>query len=109
MQVQPNQTVLEAQVLAITPEPDGWGASVELKVLENISSTLKGDSAVAKSDFLQPAKESVIQAFSSEPHLLKVGETVTVCTQLLAGPFGGRTVIESVQPLERARESKSDR
>lgn len=95
MQTKPNQTVLKGRVCAIRPEADGWGADVELLVMQN-------ESPSEDEDFLRPAPGSVINVFSAEPEKLKVGELVRVHASLLAGPFGGRTVLESVAPIQEA-------
>jgi hypothetical protein len=100
MLIKPNRTILKGRVRAIHPEPDGWGASVELLVVQNESSS-------EDEDFLRPAPGSVITAFSAEPNKLKVGELVRVQASLLAGPFGGRTVLESVAPLQEPTSSQS--
>ncbi|MGQ0600377.1 MAG: hypothetical protein ACT4QE_01620 [Anaerolineales bacterium] len=95
MRVKPNQTVLRGRVQAIHPEEDGWGANVDLLVVEN-------ETPSDEADFLRPAPGSVIQAFVAEPKKLKVGGLFRVHASLLAGPFGGRTVVES---FRRIRES----
>ena len=95
MQVMPNQTVLQGRVRAIHPEADGWGANIELLVVQNESPT-------EEEDFLRPAPGSVINVFSAEPDNVHVGDLVRAHATLLAGPFGGRTVLESVAPIEDA-------
>lgn len=92
MQVKPNHSILQGRVRAIRPETDGWGADVDLLIMRN-------ESPSQDEDFLRPAPGSVLTAFSAEPKNLKEGDTVRVHASLLAGPFGSRTVLESVAPV----------
>jgi hypothetical protein len=93
--VQPNKTVVSGRVRAIRPEPDGRGAEVELEVLAN-------ESPSAERDFLRPAPGSVLTAFAAEPPSgLRERDLVRVEASLLAGPGGGRAVIESIEPRRR--------
>ena len=100
MLIKPNRTVLKGRVRAIRPESDGWGARVEFEVLQN-------ESPSEDEDFLRPTPGSVIDAFSAEPDKLRVGELVRVDASLLAGPFGGRTVLEAVAPIEEPTSSNA--
>ena len=86
--VKPNKTVLRVKVRAIRPEPDGWGAEVDLEVAENLS---------PENDFVRPSPGSVLTAFAAEPDQLHVGDSVRVSASLAAGQFGGRVVIESIK------------
>jgi hypothetical protein len=97
MLVKPNQTVLEGRVEAIRPEPDGWGAEVELRVERN-------ESPSEDEDFLRPALGSVTKLFAAEPAALQVGDRVRAHARLLAGPRGGRAVIESVDRLADSQD-----
>lgn len=90
--VQPNKTVLAGRVRAIRPDPGGRGTEVELEVLAN-------ESPSAERDFLRPAPGSVLTAFAAEPLVgLRERDLVRVEASLLAGPGGGRAVIESIEP-----------
>ncbi len=91
MLVKPNQTLLVGKVQAIRPEPDGWGAEVDLEVVQN-------DSPSQDQDFLRPTPGSVLTAFFAEPRRLHVGDLVRAQAALLAGPFGGRAVLQTVEP-----------
>jgi hypothetical protein len=91
MLVRPNRTLLQARVLAIRPERDGWGAEVDLEVVRN-------ESESPEEDFLRPAAGSTVTAFAAEPARLQVGSRVRVQASLIAGPAGGRVVLESVEP-----------
>lgn len=87
--VQPNKTVLAGRVRAIRPDPQG-GAEVELEVLAN-------ESPSAEHDFLRPVPGSVLTAFAAEPPPgVRERDLVRVEASLLAGPGGGRPVIESI-------------
>jgi hypothetical protein len=101
MLVKPNKTVLEGRVEAIRPEPDGWGAEVELRVERN-------ESASEAEDFLRPAPGSVMKLFAAEPAELRVGDHVRAEARLLAGPRGGRAVIESVDRLADGQDDGQD-
>jgi len=98
--VQPNKTVVSGRVRAIRPEPDGQGAELELEVLAN-------ESPAAERDFLRPAPGSVLTAFAADaPRDVRERDLVRVEACLLAGPGGGRAVIESIErrPRRGARE-----
>jgi hypothetical protein len=92
MLIKPNHTIVEGRVRAIRPEADGWGADVDLLVTRN-------ESPSHDADFIRPAPGSLLTAFSAEAEKLKVGDVIRARASLLAGPFGGRTVLESVAPL----------
>jgi hypothetical protein len=89
MLVKPNRTLLRGRVRAIRPEPDGVGAEVEIEVLAN-------ESPSPDEDFLRPEPGSLFCAFLADPELLRVDAEVRVGACLVAGPGGGRAVIESV-------------
>jgi hypothetical protein len=93
MLVKPNKTVVRGTVRAIRREPDGWGAEVDLEVDRN-------ESPSSDLDFLRPAAGSVLKVFAAEPEKLHVGDRVRIQASLAAGPFGGRAVIESVEPAD---------
>ena len=89
MRIKPNRTVVRGRVRAIRPEPDGYGAELELEVLAN-------ESPSPDEDFLRPEPGSVLCAFLADPELVRVDAEVRVGACLVAGPGGGRAVIESV-------------
>ena len=94
--VQPNKTILSGRVRSIRPDPGGRGTEVELEVLAN-------ESPSAERDFLRPAPGSVLTAFAAEPPSgVRERDVVRVEACLLAGPAGGRAVIESIE-LRRSR------
>jgi hypothetical protein len=89
MRIKPNRTVVRGRVRAIRPEPDGYGAELELEVLAN-------ESPSPDEDFLRPAPGSRLKAFLADPEQVKLDDEVRVLAVLVAGPRGGRAVIESV-------------
>lgn len=89
MLIKPNKTIVRGRVRAIRPEPDGYGAEVEIEVLSN-------ESPSPDQDFLRPEPGSVLSAFLADPELLRIDAEVRVGACLVAGPRGGRAVIESV-------------
>jgi hypothetical protein len=96
MQVMPNQTVLQGRVRAIRPEADGWGANIELLVVQN-------ESPSEQNDFLRPTSGTVLNVFTAEPEQLQVGNLIRAQVTLLAGPFNERVVLESFTLIEEAR------
>ena len=95
MLVKPNQTVLRARVQEVRPGPDGFGAEIQLLVLENESSS-------SDRDFLRVAEGTSLPVFYSRPAGVQAGDEVRVTASLNAGPSGGRTVIENLEPVAAA-------
>jgi hypothetical protein len=93
MLVKPNKTVLFGKVNAIRPEPDGLGAEIEVEVSEN-------NSPIEDEDFLKVKPGDVMKLYSTEPEKLNVGDNIQGQASLLAGPFGGRAILESVRKLK---------
>jgi hypothetical protein len=71
---------------------------VDLEVLRNISPS-------RDSDFLKPPPGKTLTVFAAKPHKLQVGDSVQVQLCLLAGPGGGRPVVETVEPLAEKGET----
>ena len=95
MQVRPNKTVVKGEVLSILPEPGGWGAEVQLRVVRN-------ESPSPDDDFLRPEEGSILKVFTSDlAHEIRVGETVRAVARLNAGPTGGRAVLQGVEPIKK--------
>ena len=92
MLVKPNRTVLLGKVMAIRPEPDGFGAGIELAISENRS-------AEGNLDFIKTKPGEVVELFFTEPNKLKIGDTIQANASLSAGPFGGRAVIEEMRKV----------
>ncbi|HEX8998958.1 MAG TPA: hypothetical protein VGB07_03595 [Blastocatellia bacterium] len=95
MLIKPNRTIFTGHVRAIRPEADGWGANVELLVEQN-------ESASREEDFLRPEPGTVLIVFAAEPDKLQVGEHIRAEVTLHAGPFGNRTVLETVAHLPKS-------
>jgi hypothetical protein len=92
MLAQPNKTVVEGTVRAITPASEGQGHEIEIEVDRNLS---HGRS----DDFIQPAEGQSLILFSARTPGVTIGDRVRVQARLLAGPFGERTVLEQLDPL----------
>jgi hypothetical protein len=94
MQVRPNKTVVKGEVCSIRPEPGGWGAEIDLRVLRN-------ESPSQDEDFLRPDEGSILKLFTSElTHGMRVGEIVRAVARLNAGPTGSRAVLQKVEPVK---------
>ena len=93
MLAKPNRTMIEGIVRRVVAAADGIGHEVEIEVRRNLSEG-KSD------DFLQPEKGKNMQLFSADVPAANVGDVVRARARLLAGPFGGRTVLEQMEPLK---------
>lgn len=98
MLVKPNTTTVQGKVRNVNPAKDGWGTEIEIEVLENESPSME-------KDFLRPSPGSIIKVFYSEKVNLHEGDIVKAKASLNAGPFGSRTVAESIDRV-KARSSK---
>jgi hypothetical protein len=98
MQIKPNRTVLEGLVREIRPQPDGWGADVDLDVLSNLSPE-------ASEDFLRSSHGDCLTAFWARSEPLQVGETIRAQLTLHGGPGGQRAVIQSIERVAPKPES----
>jgi hypothetical protein len=92
MLAEPNKTVVEGTVRAITPASEGQGHEIEIEVCRNLS---RGRS----DDFIQPAEGESLILFAAQTPEATVGDRVRVQARLLAGPFGERTVLEQLDSL----------
>ncbi len=90
----PNKTVIEGTIRAIAPASDGQGHELEIEVHRNLS---HGSS----DDFIQPAQGQSLRLFATQTPSAAIGDRVRVQARLLAGPFGGRTVLEQLDPLSK--------
>ena len=93
MLARPNHTVVEGTVRAVRPHPEGQGIAVELTVSKNVSPA-KAD------DFIRPEAGQVLSLFAAEEPTVSVGQKVRAHAQLLAGPFGSRTVLQQIDALK---------
>lgn len=93
MLARPNHTVIEGTVRAVRPHPEGQGIAVELTVSKNVSPS-------EADDFIRPKNGQVLSLFAAEEPGLRVGQKVRAHARLLAGPFGGRTILEQVDDLK---------
>lgn len=92
MIVKPNQTRIVGRITAIRPEPDGWGAQLDMEVIRN--ETVSPDD-----DFLKPAAGARMTAFFAQPEGLNIGDVVNADASLAGGPTGQRAVLRSVRPV----------
>ena len=92
MQVRPNKSNVRGKVTAIRPEPDGWGAEVELEVTRNETPASR-----EADDFVRPTAGSTLKAFYAEPGAIQVGDDIRAEARLNAGPTGGRVVLHAVE------------
>jgi hypothetical protein len=86
MLVKPNETIIEGRVLRLRRVEQGHGVEVDIDVRQNWSDS-------ADKDFLKPTPGQVVSLFSPEAPALKEGGTYRIKARLLAGPFGGRTIL----------------
>jgi hypothetical protein len=91
MQIAPNQTTVEAHVLSIEPDSGGWGATVKLHVVRNLSDQSR--------DFIKPHEGQELLLFSSSPRRPQVGDRIIAKATLLAGPKGERAVLQEISPV----------
>lgn len=92
MLAKPNKTVIEGTVRRVAPSADGHGHEVEIEVRRNLS-------AGSSDDFLQPVEGANLHLFSADLPGAAVGDVVRARARLLAGPFGGRTVLEEMKAV----------
>ena len=92
MQVRPNQTTVEAEVVGVTPAADGFGADLTLRVGRNVTAT-------ADDDFIRPEAGSRLTAFTAAPAAVRPGEHYRFRLRLNAGPGGGRVVVQATDPV----------
>lgn len=74
------------------PAASGRGVEVKLAVRKNVS-------AHAEDDFLQCVPGDVVELMASDAPEVQVGDTVRAEAKLLAGPRGGRAILQSARRL----------
>jgi hypothetical protein len=92
MQVRPNQTTVEAEVVGMNPAADGFGADVTLAVRRNLTER-------ADDDFIRPEAGTRLTAFTAAPAAVKSGGNYRFRLRLNAGPGGGRVVVQAADPV----------
>lgn len=90
MRVRPNESVFIGHVKALRPQPDGWGAEMDLGVVKNLSE--EGQ------DFVQSKPGDDVTVFVPNPKGIAKGDRVKVTATLNAGPTGGAVVARSIEP-----------
>ena len=94
MLVKPNKTVVQGLIKSVQAQPNGLGREIELEISENLSP--KKDE-----DFLRPVAGTTLKVFCADPEQkLEVGDSVEAQAYLQAGPFGEKTILQSVSPLK---------
>ena len=86
MQVHPNETVVVASVLKLTPCQDGQGFDLDLEIGEN-------QSPDPANDFLKPKPGDRLSVYAASRGDLYEGQKVLATLALLAGPFQERTIL----------------
>jgi hypothetical protein len=94
MLIKPNKTVIEGTVRAIKPAAEGEGHEVEIQVDRNLS-------LGSTDDFIQPAEGKSLRLFAAESPKAAIGDRVRVRARLLAGPFGGRKIVEQLDRVPK--------
>lgn len=92
MQVRPNQTDLEGEIIALLPALSGRGMEVKIAVRKNVS-------ANAEDDFLRCAPGDVVELTAPDAPDVRVGDAVRAQARLLAGPKGSRAILQSIRRI----------
>jgi hypothetical protein len=91
MRVKPNRTELEGIVTDIHADAGGIGFELSLEVAAN-------SSQAATSDFIRAKPGETVQLFCLKaPTGVEIGDEVRVEAELLAGPGGGRIVLQRAE------------
>lgn len=90
MQVRPNESIFIGKVKALRPKADGWGADMDLGIVQNLSA--------AGQDFVQSQAGEDLTLFVPNPKGIAEGDRVRVTATLNAGPTGSAVVAKSVVP-----------
>lgn len=89
MKARPNESVFIGHVKALRPQPDGWGAEMDLVVMNNLSE--------AGQDFVQSKAGDSLTMFVPDPKGIAAGDRVRVTATLNAGPGGEKVVARSIE------------
>lgn len=91
MRALPNRTDLEGEITGIHADEGGAGFQISLAVKVNASPS-------ADRDFVRAKEGDTVQLFCLEaPAEVRVGDHVRVRAELLAGPGGGRVVMQEME------------
>lgn len=93
MQIKPNRTVLEGEVLQIRRMPDGFGADVTLRVEANLTAGHEDDCSGAQTG------ETLI-VFAAAPEALRKGGRYRIEAKVHGGPKGERVVVGKADPID---------
>jgi hypothetical protein len=91
MRAMPNRTDLEGEVTGIQADDGGSGFQISLAVSTNASPSPDRDFVRAK------AGDTVLLFCLEAPADVQVGDHVRVRAELLAGPGGGRVVMQEME------------
>jgi hypothetical protein len=94
VKVAPNKTIVTGRLRSYEPAADGFGGYVEIEISKN-------ESPDPAADFIRPKPGQMLRAFYGQPHppakKLPIGRRVRVEVTFLAGPFGGRAVVQELR------------
>lgn len=93
MQIMPNRTRLSGKVLAMTPDPGGAGATVDLLV-----ESCQADKGYK--DFTGAKAGIVIVLYVGDPAMLSEGRSYDVTVRVSGDAFGQRILVEQAVPLK---------
>lgn len=93
MQIRPNNTLFEGDVLEVTPCSDRAGANVRVRVSANLSEG-------SDDDFLQPARGAELDAYCAVPGMVRVGGRIRAAAHVLGDGAVRRAVISEASPLD---------
>lgn len=92
MLIQPNETLLQGEVLAVEPSPGGAGYEIRFRVAANQTPN-------ARTDFLRSKPGAELTLYSADRPRLSPGDVCRVTTALLGGPTGQRIILKSHSSL----------
>ena len=93
MNLKPNRTHLDVEIIAVSRSPDGGGSEVKARVLRT-------DTTRAAGDFIQAREGDQLSLFAADPSGLSAGKKFAIDATVLGGPEGERIVLQEARPLE---------
>lgn len=92
MRLQPNLSLIDAEVHAVRRCADGLGADLDLAVLHCAP-------APGARDFIGASPGEVLVAYTAVPEAVRPGQRVRLEASVLGGPQGERIVVQRVGPM----------
>lgn len=92
MQIKPNRTMMQATIKEIVPDPDGFGANLEVLVE-------RSEAAPGFEDFIGAQPGATLTIFAPDIALIELGDSYALTTSLLGGPDGERVVLERAEKV----------